>query len=150
MHAPMFKHLVVAAMAAACAAVAIAGCSSSSSGPSSGCSGVTECANGAGSMQACYTQDVSGACATLSYMVGSRVFDCVSCDDEAYCKNAALVACGVPEASIPDDADLPEGATLFTDSGAPADATTNDTGAGSVDSGPSEAAASNPGDAAHD
>jgi hypothetical protein len=68
-------------------------------------------------MQACYTQNSTGACSTLYYEVGSKQFPCVSCDDEAYCKNAALVACGVPEASIPADATLPDGVTLGSDSG---------------------------------
>jgi hypothetical protein len=137
--------LLLAAIAGA--ALAIAGCSSSSSSSSSGCSGATACANGAGSMEACYTQDSTGACATLSYKIGSQVFACVSCDDEAYCKNAALVACGVPEASIPGDADLPDGVTLGGDSAGDSGAA-NDTGAPSVDSGSASEAAA--GDAAHD
>jgi hypothetical protein len=96
----------------------VIGCSSSSNGvPASGCSSATPCANGMGSMQACYTSDATGACASLYYQVGSATFNCVSCDDQGYCENAAMIACGVPGASIPADADLPEGATLFVDSG---------------------------------
>jgi hypothetical protein len=149
MHGVMLKLLFAAGVGAF---VAVAGCSSSSSSASSGCSAETTCANGAGSMQACYTQDATGACATLSYKVGSHVFDCVSCDDEAYCKNAALVACGVPEASIPADADLPDGLSLAGDSGAAGEGGgASDSGAPS-DTGPDAEAAAEAaaGDAAHD
>jgi hypothetical protein len=68
-------------------------------------------------MQVCYTKDSSGACATLYYQVGSAIYDCVSCDDQGYCANAALIACGVPDASIPADADFPEGAVLPVEAG---------------------------------
>ena len=88
------------------------GCSSSSNSSSSGCSGATTCSNGAGAMETCYTLDSSGACKTLLYKVGATVFNCVSCDDQAYCANAALAACGVADASVPADANLPEGASV--------------------------------------
>ena len=112
----MLKLVCIAVFGAALAVVACS--SSSSSSTSGGCSAGTSCANGAGAMQACYGQDSTGACSTLYYKVGTRTFPCVSCDDQAYCQNAALVACGVPEASIPPDADLPDGVVLGVDSGA--------------------------------
>jgi hypothetical protein len=131
----MLKALSVAFVAGALLFVGFAGCNNFSTSPT-GCGPATACANGAGSMEACYTEDSTGACATLSYKVGNKVFDCVSCDDQAYCKNAALVACGVPEASIPADADLPEGATLGgMDSGSSDSASAADTGSSTVDSG---------------
>jgi hypothetical protein len=110
----MSKQVLVAALGFA---LELAGCSTSFYSSSSGCSGPTTCANGAGVMQACYTEDTTGACSTLDYQVGSRTFPCVSCDDQVYCLNAALVACGVPDASIPADADLPDGVVLGSDGG---------------------------------
>lgn len=110
----MWKQLLVVALGLASG---LAGCSTSLSSSPSGCSGPTTCANGAGTMQACYTEDSTGACATLDYKVGATTFTCVSCDDQAYCLNAALVACGVPDASIPADADLPDGVVLGSDAG---------------------------------
>lgn len=96
---------------------------------SSGCGGGMVCENGAGTLQACFTADSNGACTGLYYKVGSMVFDCVSCDDQAYCANAAQVACGVPEASIPGDADLPDGVSLAGDGGPPGEASTRGDGA---------------------
>lgn len=115
----MKRAMLKTAFAAAVGVVLLAaGCSSESNAPpSSGCGAETACANGAGSMKACYTTDSTGLCSSLYYQVGSTTFPCVSCDDQAYCANAALVTCGVPEASIPADADLPEGAMLGSDSG---------------------------------
>lgn len=77
-----------------------------------GCSKETTCANGAGQMKSCYTRDTGGACKTLSYSVGAQTFPCVSCDDEAYCSNAAAIACGIPGSSIPAGAEIPDGAAV--------------------------------------
>lgn len=115
--------------------VAVVGCSSSSSSSSpSGCSLSRTCANGAGDMQVCYTQ-AGGSCASVYYKVGSQTFDCVSCDDQSYCSNAALVACGVPEASVPADATLPDGVAPTEDSGPAGDSSSADTGTSTADSG---------------
>jgi hypothetical protein len=100
------------------AAIVLFACNTAFYPSSTGCSGDMSCTNGAGTLQLCYTVDTSGACSSLYYEVGSTVFNCVSCDDQGYCANAALIACGVPDASIPADADFPEGA-IFFDSGAP-------------------------------
>jgi hypothetical protein len=100
-------------------AIVLFACNTAFYPSTTGCSGDKTCTNGAGTLQTCYTLDTSGACSSLYYEVGSTVYNCVSCDDQGYCANAALIACGVPDASIPADADLPEGAILFFDSGAP-------------------------------
>lgn len=77
-----------------------------------GCSKETACANGAGSLKSCFTRDTGGACKTLSYSVGNQTFPCVSCTDEAYCSNAAAIACGIPGSSIPAGAEIPDGAPV--------------------------------------
>jgi hypothetical protein len=119
----MWKRLSVAIAAAAlCVA-----CSSSSSGGGTTCTSTTACSNGL-TMQACAVTDSTGACSSLSYVVGSQTFACASCTDPV-CGVLAERACGI-DASLPADAEVPVEASV-------------DTGAASADTG-----AANPGDAA--
>jgi hypothetical protein len=86
--------------------LALVACDTTQDNTSPGCSDPTACTNGAGAIQACYTRDAKGACATLYYQVGAQVFHCNSCTDQSNCANVAAVACGVPGASLPADASV--------------------------------------------
>ena len=147
MNRPLRKLVCSVSIGALLALLALVGCINSPNAKPSGCSATRDCGNGAGPMEACYAVDSSGTCASLYYKVGAQTFACVSCDDQAYCANAALEACGVPEAAVPADATLPDGVARAQDSGTEEDSGATEDGGGGDSASPGDSGAA---DAGHD